>query len=161
MVAAPVSDYTYNPDPGAYSTYYVYTAAHEFTVADQSRYLDLYNSPVPAYYHVNLALSLSKHSTYTFNPNYLPLTPWYIIFETYNSLDFLYYSGIIGYYQYLAYTFLADDVFYSCIVERFSDQGGQFAGIRINVGEPYNPINNSAFIQVPEINRQLTTPFFR
>jgi Domain of unknown function (DUF4214) len=162
LVAAPVSDYNYNLDPASYSTYYVYTAAHEFEpVGDQSRYLDVSSSPVPAYNHVELAMSLSKHGTYTFNPDYLPLTPWEIIFATYASLDAAYYEGWISWEWYLAASFLADDVFFSCVVERFYEQGGRYAFLRINVGEPGAPLNGSDFIAVPELNRQLTTPFFR
>lgn len=162
LVAAPVYDYTYNLDPAAYSTYYVYTAAHEFKqIGDQSRYLDLSSSPVPAFNHVELAMSYSKHGTYTFNPDFMPLTPWYIIDSTYFTIDELYFNYEIDDYTYLLLLSLADDAFFACIVERFYEQGGQYAFLRINIGEPGAPLNGSDFIAVPELNRQLTTPFFR
>jgi hypothetical protein len=161
LVAAPVSDYNYSLDPGAYSTYYVYTAAHEFSLADQSRYLDLSYSPVPAYNHVEMAMSLSKHGTYTFNPDGLPLTPWDIILDVYDEIYSAYYNGEIGDITFRSLLYLADDVFFSCVVERFYEQGGQYAFLRINVGELNAPLNGSDFIAVPELNRQLTTPFFR
>jgi hypothetical protein len=162
LVAAPVGDFNYNLDPGAYSTYYVYTAAHEFkNIGDHSMYLDVSGSPVPAFYHVELFLSLSKHSTYTFNPDYLPLTPWFIIDDTYAGIDDLYFNYEIDDVTYAILLAAADDVFFSCIVERFFDQGGQFAFLRTNVGEPAAPLNESNWINTPEINKQLTTPFFR
>ncbi len=161
LVAAPVSDFNYSLDPASYSTYYVYTAAHEFTSGDQRRYLDLSYSPVPAYNHVEMAMSLSKHGTYTFNPDGLPLTPWDIILDVYDEIYSAYWNGEISDATFESLLYLADDVFFSCVVERFYEQGGQYAFLRINVGEPGEPLNGSDFIAVPELNRQLTTPFFR
>ena len=43
--------------------------------------------------------------------------------------------------------YYAYGLFYGCAVERFVDQGGRFADLRINVGEPNNPINGALFIQ--------------
>jgi len=123
-------------------------------------YHNFFNSPVPAYYHIELALSRSKHATYTFNPDYMPLTPWYIIAGTYAGIDFAYYEGRISWYWYLALQAFADDVFFSCLVERFAEQGGQYAALRTDVGEPGVPLNQSSFIAVPEINRQFTTPYY-
>lgn len=148
LVAAPVADYSYNLNPNAYSAYSFFTTAHEGVwFFDQSRYYDFPYQPVPAGNHIELALSRSKHGTYTFNPNYYPFTHPYIIYLTYRQIDDLYYYGYIDYYTYLALLYAADGFFYGCIVERFDDQGGRYAEIRINVGEPLNPINNSTFIQ--------------
>jgi len=160
LVAAPISGGDYSLDPGSYSLYNLYTAGHEFTVGDTSMYLNFFYSPVPAYNHIELALSRSKHATYTFNPDYMPLTPWYIIDGTYAGIDLAYYEGWIPWYWYLALQAFADDVFFSCVVERFAEQGGQYAALRTDVGEPGVPLNQSSFIAVPEINRQFTTPYY-
>ena len=90
LVAAPISNEDYNLDPGTYSLYNLFTTGHEFTLTDQSMWFDFFNSPVPAYNHIELALSQSKHATYTFNPDYYPLIPWYIIAGTYDFIDWLY-----------------------------------------------------------------------
>src|SRR5437660_8536979 len=63
LIAAPVSDGDYNLDPGSYSIYNIYTAGHEFTVGDTSMYWNFFYSPVPAYNHIELMLSQSKHAT--------------------------------------------------------------------------------------------------
>jgi hypothetical protein len=61
--------------------------------------------------------------------------------------------------------FLANTVVLSCFVERFEEQGGVFAETRINVGEPSipgqpgNPINNSNFINTPELKNKLLRSF--
>ncbi len=81
LVAAPVGDYSYNLDPWSYSGYSYYTAAHENTDVDKSRYYDFPTSPVPAGWHINLALSLSKHATYAFNPDYMTILPDYVIYS--------------------------------------------------------------------------------
>ena len=159
LLGAPVVNGTYNLDPNAYTSRDYWTAAHEGTLSDRSRYAAP-SQPMPAPAHVILALSRSKHATYTFNPDGLPLTPIHIIFATYSTLDFLYYAGYISYYKYLAFLHLADQVFFDCIIEDFQNQGGQFAGTRINVGEPNRPLNMSNFIQdstglLPKLNRAL------
>jgi hypothetical protein len=160
LVAAPVSGGDYNLDPGAYSIYNIFTTGHEFTLTDQSMWFDYSSSPVPAYNHIELALSQSKHATYTFNPDYYPLLPWYIIAGTYDFIDWLYATDRIEWYWYLALQAIADDLFFSCAVEHFTDQGGQYAVVRTNVGELGTPINNSSFIAVPQIYKQFTTPYF-
>lgn len=160
LVAAPVSNGDYNLDPGAYSIYNIFTTGHEFTLTDQSMWFDYSDSPVPAYNHIELALSQSKHATYTFNPDYYPLMPWYIIAGTYAFIDWLYLTDRIEWYWYLALQALADDLFFSCAVEHFTDQGGQYAIVRTNVGELGTPINNSSFIATPQIYKQFTTPYF-
>ena len=156
LVAAPISGDGYNLDPSAYGVYNLYTAGHEFTIGDTSMELDLF-PPLPANNHIWLGLSQSKHATYIFNPDYMPLTPWYIIAGTFFLICY-YYCGT---YLYPILFALAYDVFFSCIVERFTDQGGQYAIVRKNVGELSAPINNSAFIAAADIYRQFNTPVCR
>lgn len=73
LVAAPVYGYYFNQDPMAYSAYSYFTTAHENTLTDKTRYYDFPYNPIPAGLHINLALSLYKHGTYAFNPDYLPI----------------------------------------------------------------------------------------
>lgn len=151
LVAAPLNpDGSVDFNPGDYAGYSYYTAAHEGTFLDHSAYLNP-SSPVPAYNHLNLALSQAKHSTYTFNPDGMPIMPDWVISSVYATIDSLWLDGIIDDPTYLTYQFLADTVFYSCIIEHFGDQGGSFAQSRTNVGEPGSPLNGSAFIADPEI----------
>lgn len=155
LVAAPVSSANYyNLDPNAYSAYSYYTAAHEGAPNDKSKYIDFPTNPIPAGLHIHLALSLSKHATYTFNPDYLTLVPDYVIYSVIAGVDLACYYGTfndydLGYSDYLclAAMYYAYGLFYGCAVERFVDQGGRFADLRINVGEPNNPINGALFIQ--------------
>lgn len=160
LVAAPISNGDYNLDPGSYSIYNLFTTGHEFTLTDQTMYFNYFTNPVPANNHIWLFLSRSKHATYVFDPDYLPLTPWYIIQGTLDFIDFLYFSGRIPIWEYWALQAAAYDVFYSCLTERFTDQGGQYSLVRTDVGEPGVPINHSSFIAVPTINHQLTTPYY-
>lgn len=117
---------------------------------------------MPANNHIGLALSRSKHSTYAFNPDGLPviLPVWQAL--TYSVIDSLYFADVISYDSYLVYLFLADEAFYSCVVESFADQGGFFAGTRIDVGEPDHPINGAGFIQdsASGILQKLTVPLW-
>lgn len=159
LVAAPVSNSSYNPNLQDYSAYAGYTAAHENTFFDHSHYINI-STPYSFGNHLNLWLSLSKHATYTFNPNYYPLTPQYIIFSTYDSLYLLYYYGEINIYEYLAYLFIADETFYACIVEQFNEQGGMYAETRINIGELNYPLNGSHFIQDVQSSNQLSHLFY-
>ena len=154
LVAAPVYGYYYNQDPMAYSAYSYFTTAHENTFTDKTRYYDFPDNPVPAGWHINLAASLYKHGTYAFNPDYLSLLPDYVIYSVIASIDFACYWGAWGNNVFgwqdlacLAAIYYAYGAFYGCAVERFIDQGGRFADRRINVGEPYSPINGSSFIQ--------------
>lgn len=153
LVAAPVGNQTYNLNPWAYSAYSYYTAAHEYAFNDKSRYADFWTNPVPAGLHIHLALSLSKHATYTFNPDFLTLIPDYIIYSIIAGVDYYCYrstfDGDFGYNDLacLAAMYYAYGALYGCAVERFYDQGGRFADTRINVGEPNQPINGAAFIR--------------
>lgn len=155
LLAAPVSSPNYfNLDPNAYSAYSYYTAAHENTIFDKSRYLNFPTNPIPAGLHIHLALASSKHSTYTFDPDYLPLLPDYIIYGIIEGVNLACYYGTFnnGNLEYndllcLAALYYAYGALYGCAVERFINQGGSIANLRINVGEPNNPINSSLFIQ--------------
>ncbi|HET6977405.1 MAG TPA: hypothetical protein VFI24_13835 [Pyrinomonadaceae bacterium] len=159
LIAAPaISSNRYNLDPQAYKAYRYFTAAHEDTFTDQSLVFTP-STPVPAGLHIELGFSLSKHGTYPFNPDYLPLLPSYIIFATYATLDLLYIYGYIDYWQYLAYLYLADTAYFTCVVDRFHEQGGVFAVTRINVGDVNIPLNNSNFIQDTELRTKLSKVF--
>jgi hypothetical protein len=164
LVAAPAVNGSYNPDPNAYSLYTVYTAAHEGTFFDQSMYAS-FSPAVPAGNHLNLALSLSKHSTYSFNPNYYPITPAWFIADYNATLLALWEDGEIDDEEYYLSVAIGNDVFYGCLVEQFGDQGGSYANQRVNVGEPAYPINGSTFIQddsarALHLTDKLTTPLF-
>ncbi|MGH9654291.1 MAG: hypothetical protein ACRD6B_12610 [Bryobacteraceae bacterium] len=164
LVAAPPMNGGVNPNANAYSLYSVYLAAHEGTFWDQSRFAD-FSPAVPANNHINLWLSLSKHSTYNFNPDWYPITPSSVIAAGYAGIQALYDEGEINYDDYLALEALAYDTFYACAVERFNEQGGFVAQPRINVGEPAHPINGARFIQDNTSNslylyQKLTTPIW-
>ncbi len=146
LVAAPAVSGGYNPDPTAYSIYTVYTAAHEGTFFDQSAYASFWPA-VPAGYHLNLTLSLSKHSTYVFDPDYYPITPAWFIGDYNQTLLELWLDGAITDEEYWLSMSIGNDVFFGCLVERFSDQGGSFANQRLNVGEPNHPMAGGGFIQ--------------
>ncbi|MGA9769338.1 MAG: hypothetical protein WBV94_09875 [Blastocatellia bacterium] len=152
LVAAPVADFNYNLDPWAYSAYDYYTAAHEGEPNSKSAYHTPWQ-PVPAGWHLHLAQSLSKHATYTYNPDYLSLLPDWVIFGILAGADaacyFAAFDSWTDWHNYvcLASIYYAYGAIFECAVERFVDQGGRFADMRINVGEPSNPINGSAFIQ--------------
>lgn len=147
LVAAPPVNGGYNPDPSAYSLYGLYTAAHEGTFFDQSVSIP-FKPAVPSGQHIELALSHSKHSTYTFNPEFYPMTPSWFINAYFASVDALYASGGIDDIQYAFLTLAGSDTFFGCIVERFNaPANGSYASERVNVGEPDYPINGSAFIQ--------------
>jgi hypothetical protein len=153
LVAAPVGDYNFNLDPWAYAAYSYYTAAHEQTFLDKSRYHNFGWNPVPAGWHLNLGLALSKHATYTFNPDFLPLIPDWLIYSIISSIDYWCYDWTFqdGFdwqdLACLAAMFVAYDSLYGCAVERFIEQGGWFAWPRVNVGEPGSPMNGAYFIQ--------------
>ena len=137
---------SYNPNPNAYSLYTVYTAAHEGTFFDQSAYAS-FSPAVPANNHLNAALSLSKHSTYTFNPSGYPITPAWFIASYDASLLGLYEDGDIDDNEFYLSEAIGDNVFYGCLVEQWTKEGASYANTRTNVGEPAHPINGSAFIQ--------------
>jgi hypothetical protein len=124
LLAAPAVNGGANTDATQYQIYSLYTAAHEGTFFDQSIYYD-FSPAVPAGEHIILAQSVSKHSTYTFNPNYYPITPAWFIEATNAAIETEYVDGQIDYETYLLLLAAADDTFYGCLVEQFGDQGGQ------------------------------------
>lgn len=159
LIAAPVSSpNTYNFDAQSYKAYLFFTAAHEDTFVDQSRILSP-SQPVPAGHHIELGLSLSKHGTYHFNPDRLPMMPDYIILASYATLDFLYIFGHINGLLYLALLHVLDVTYFGCVIERFHEQGGMFAGTRINVGDLNIPLNNSSFIRDTQLTKKLSKMF--
>lgn len=159
LVAAPMVNSTYDSNIQNYKLYEAYTAAHEGTFFDQSRYYNL-STPFSFGSHIKLALSRSKHATYAFNPNYFPITPRYIIYSAYNNALAAYLNGQISIYWYRALLSIYDSTFFGCIVDRFQDQGGVFATTKINVGELNRPINGSSFIQDTELSEQLSRLFY-
>lgn len=159
QVAAPAPSSKYDSNLQNYKVYEVYTAAHEGTFFDQSRYYNL-QTPYPFDSHIKLALSRSKHATYTFNPDYFPLTPRYVIVSAYASASAAYYNHSINIYRYLALLAIFDSTFFGCLIDRFQNQGGVYANTRINVGELSQPINGSSFIQDTELSNQLSQVFY-
>lgn len=164
LLAAPAVNGGINPNVNAYGIYTLYTAAHEGTFFDQSEYLD-FSSPVPAGNHAQLTLSLSKHSTYAFNPNFYPITPAWFIVATNEALLDAYLAGYLNIIEYSIIAAAADATFFGCLVERFGDTGGHFPSARTNVGEVSHPINNSHFIQdnssrALNLSDKLTNPVF-
>jgi hypothetical protein len=159
LVAARVEDFYFNPNANEYKLYDLYLAAHENTISDQSVFIAP-QQPLPADSHVFMALSRSKHGTYEFNPNGVQLVPGWLQFAVYSAIESAYFFGFIDYWTYQPFLNSADNAFFSCIVERFSDIGGRFANPRINVGEPNTPINGSGFIRSPELLNKLNTPLW-
>jgi hypothetical protein len=159
LVAARVEDFYFNPNPNEYKLYDLFLSAHENTISDQSAFIAP-QQPLPADSHVFMALSRSKHGTYEFNPDGLPLVPFWLQISIFSAIDFAYFSGFIDYWTYEAYLNSASNAFNNCITERFSDIGGRFANPRINVGEPNTPINGSGFIRAPELFNKLSTPLW-
>ena len=159
LVAAPVSNGGYNLNLQNYKLYELFTAGHESTFFDTSEYINL---GVAEHFgrHVKLALSRSKHATYTYNPNNMWITPLSVIVATYNTISYLYASGQISYQTYLVNLFLADQTFFECVVERFQDQGDVYANTRVNVGELTQPLNSSIFIQDPSLTEKLGRLFY-
>jgi hypothetical protein len=160
LLAAPVpAPGVFNTDPWAYSAYSYYTAGHEGTFTDTSAYFDP-SQPVPAGWHINLAHSRAKHATYTFNPDFYPLIPAWLINLSYATVQYLYDTYQIDWWYYLALLALLDGVFFLCFVEHFTEMGGYFADPRINVGEPGRPINGSSFIADGRLAPKLTVPLW-
>lgn len=159
LVAAPVGiSNIYNTNPSEYKAYQFFTGAHEDTFFDSSMSF-VANPPVAHGLHIELGIARSKHGAYTFNPNGLPLFPEYVIYSTYATIEFMYYNYEISWYTYLSLLYTADTVFFACIIERFQDQGGTYAGTRINVGELSRPINGSGFILDPALTQKLQKYF--
>ena len=147
LLAAPAVNGSYNPDASQYSLYSIYTAAHEGTFFDQSSYAD-FATPIAPNNHVLLAQSVSKHSTYGFNPDYYPITPAWFIDSVNFSITAAYADGDIDDFTYYALLAAADDTFFGCLVERFGDQGPASLSYPVfNVGEVNHPLPGYSFIQ--------------
>jgi len=116
---------------------------------------------VPAGQHVKLGLSRSKHSTYPFNPDKFPIFRQEIIDATFAAIDAAFFAGEIDDSTYAALLYAANTVFFECVVERFTDQGGVYAGTRTNVGELAKPINGCSWINDPRIREKLTPTLWR
>jgi hypothetical protein len=156
LVGAPVVGGTYATDAAAYKAYDFYLAAHEGVLPfDHSRYIQP-PSPVSAGQHVKLALSRAKHGTYPFNPNKFPIFRQEIIDATFFAIDAAFAAGEIDNTTYDALLYAAATVFYECVVERFTEQPGVYAGTRTNVGELTKPINGCSWINDPRIRAKLT-----
>lgn len=158
LVAAPLVNGAYSTNIYDYRAYKFFTVAHEDTFFDHSL-LFYPQEPVNFGAHIELAFSQSKHSTYPYNPDYQPLFPDYVIASTYAGIEFSYAYGEISFETYLDLLYIADTVLFTCAVEHFQEQGGSFAGMRINVGELSHPINNSGFILDSEIANKLQKLF--
>jgi len=141
--------FAYADDPSGYLAASYRLAAHEGTPMDKSMYA-FFSPGVPINNHLNVALSRSKHGTYSFSPDYLPLIPDGIIFAVNFAIDDLYFTGVIEYDYYLYFLYLSDVTFYSCVVEHFTEQGGGYPGTFTNVGELSQPINGSHYILDPD-----------
>jgi PKD repeat protein len=168
LVAAPTTAaYQHPADPAAYSAYDFYTAAHEDTFFDHSMYFAP-SQPVAAGWHVGLGMSRAKHGTYGFNPDHYALFPDWLIYATYDAIDFWYWYGYDPYdpygwerdLKYLTFLYMADTLFFSCVVEHFGEQGGTYSGTRLNIGEVSHPLNGAGFIYDSRMIGKLTTPLW-
>jgi hypothetical protein len=162
VVAPTLSPGQYNFDPTQYSAINYYTAAHEGTITDHSAFIDP-GFAVPAGAHIKLWLSRNKHSTYDFNPDGFPIIPFELIFAYYATISDLFDAQVIGPDEYLYLLYVGDTVFFACVIEHMSDQGGVYASQSVNVGEPPpgNVLNNAGFILDPNhVLPKLTTPLW-
>lgn len=142
-------------DASAYRAYEYYLAGHEGTfLLDQSRYI-LPSFPWGIGNHAAVGLSRAKHATYPFNPDYHPLVWPEVINATYWLIDDLYWNYVIDDWQYLIYLSIADTVFFTCLVERFGEQGGELPTFMLNIGENGLPLNGSGWIADPRVASKL------
>ncbi len=151
LVSAPLAG---AGDPNSYRSLSYYLASHEGTFTDHSIYLPP-PYPLPPGNHALMWHSKSKHATYEFNPDYFPLIPSWVIYATYFTIEDLYWFGWIDYWDYLIYLSIADSVFFSCIVEHFSNQGGSLPSFELNVGENGRPLNGSSWIADSRVAEKL------
>ena len=77
------------------------------------------------------------------------------------SRDSAFAAGEIDETTYAALLYAAATVFYECVVERFTEQPGVYAGTRTNVGELTKPINGCSWINDPRIRAKLTPNLWR
>lgn len=180
LISAPAvwngSNFDINLDPNAYSSLSLFTAAHENTPLQHNFYSNFPENPRPAGNRFDIWLSLSKHGTYAFNPNFFPLFQIWMIFVIYVAIEIWLFAQICNGYVdqfwievfgdealgwscqtwltlFIVVTYYVTILLFTCLVERFHEQGGGLSNIRINLGEPQrpgfpgNPINGSSFIQ--------------
>ncbi len=149
-----------NGNVGAYGATMYYTAAHEgVPLLDHSFLYFIVGQPIPPGVHIQLALTRSKHASYAFNPDGLPLVPGIIInavlfeiwrncYREWTNNDFRFRDIIC-----LAALSEAYRTFYGCATEKWDFNGGQLASAMVNVGEPYvdgslsGPIFGYGFIE--------------
>lgn len=147
LVGAPIVGASYNGDPAAYHLYSFYTAAHEGTISDRGMYLWFDRRPIAPGSHIALALSLSKHATYPFNPTGLSLVPGFLIASALFTIQGLLELGVIQPRVYLALMHIVYLVAYECLIERWQPRdSGVYPSPSINVGSVERPINNSRWI---------------
>jgi hypothetical protein len=107
--------------------------------------------------------SLSKHATYLFYPDYLPLLPFWAISAIYGGVSFA--CIFIDPFLCDLLFWIADEVVFYCMVEHHLFQGGVFArpDLRTNVGElptaQTQPLPGGRFIQVPALTEKLLKHF--
>ena len=148
LVGAPTANAA---DANAYRAYEYYLAGHEGTfLLDQSRYV-LPSFPWGIGYHAAVGLSRAKHATYPFNPDDHPLVWPEVINATYWLIDDLYWNYVISDWEYLLYLSIADAVYFTCLVERFGEQGGELPTFMLNVGETNQPLKGSSWIADPRV----------
>jgi hypothetical protein len=149
----------YPADASRYRTFELYTAAHEGTPVDASAYLKLpVGGRIEPGKHPRFFFSRSKHGTYEFNPDFLPLLaiPIFIVIEVvlvtlftvlFNGLTFrtVLLAALIALFVFL---------FFVIVVERFQDRGdaGIFVpfNMLINVGDIGNEIGEAKWIRETE-----------
>lgn len=174
LISAPVPDPSHpsiNLDPNAYSALSIFTSAHEGTLIDESMYHDSFDAPKPAPFHQEMWQSLSKHSTYTFDPDFFPVLQLPIIVSIFIVIELFFFTSCDPIFDpfffedfndltcidfFLSAIHFAAVFLLTCWVERFVEQGITETNVRINVGEPPginglgiaggNPINGSGFI---------------
>lgn len=134
-----------NYNVSAYGARLYYTAAHEGeSLVDRSLLIYVVGAPMPAYSHISLALSRSKHATYPFDPDGMPLLPASLISAV---LDAIYLTCLRGFGNgfglgdviCLAALYEAYRAFFGCATEKWTNIGGRYANPVFNVGEPTVP----------------------
>ena len=164
VVAPAAGDFgdQFNLDPNAYVVDTVFTSAHEGTFFDHSMEFSFLIYPGE---HLALFLTLSKHATYIFWPQGLPLMPdWLIaaiyggVFATCDIIEWLGYDPSVCDLLF----WIADEVVFDCITEKHVFQGFVLArdDLRTNVGELGRDLPGGSYIEVPEVRAQLLMPLF-
>ena len=141
--------YQYNPNPFAYRSYFLRTAAHEDTWVDRSEVLQYEYGGLPLGYHTNLWLARNKHATYPRNPDGEPTIV--VIFPLAVSvLDYLWERYGWSRFWYCVFYYLVYIFVFTCFHENFIDQGSEVGQYPTNVGELSNPADGMRYIQDTE-----------